>query len=66
MTEVRQDKTPLASSMMMFDVTMENATGTIFIHKSISYKIVALLASVRVLHYMLALIDNDMWLCYSG
>jgi hypothetical protein len=66
MTEVRQDKTPLASSMMMFAVTMKNATGTIFITKSISYKIVALLASVPVLHYMLALIDNDMWLCYSG
>ena len=44
MSQVRQDRTPLASSAMMFAVTPKNATGTIIINKSISYILVESLA----------------------
>jgi hypothetical protein len=44
MSEIRQDKTPLASSMMMFAVSTKNAKETVLINQSIFYLMVELLA----------------------
>ena len=43
MSEIRQDKTPLASSMLMFALTSKNAKETILVNKSIFYLMVELL-----------------------
>ena len=43
MSEIRQDKPPLASSMIRFVVTTKNPKETILVNKSIFYLMVELL-----------------------
>ena len=44
MSEIRQDKTPLTTSIMMFDKTTKMLLGTKLVYKSISYIMEELLA----------------------